>query len=102
MLEALRNEALRADPGLAPAGPGSPAAAHADPSARAALAAEVLRAAGSALLAPARTALFLTRVGDLRRDLCADLESARAVEDAPAPRELPARALRFLISSAEP
>ncbi len=67
-----------------------------------AVAAEVLRAAGAACLAPLRAARFLVRARDLRRDLCADLESARAVEDCGPPRELPARALRIFVSSAEP
>jgi lipid-A-disaccharide synthase len=66
------------------------------------VAGELLRAAGGALLAPARTAIFLARARALRRDLLADLDQPRAVEDAPPPSELPARALRFFVSSAEP
>lgn len=69
---------------------------------RAAVAAELVRAAGSLLAAPVRAALFLARARGLRADLTADLESARPVEDAPPPRELPSRPLRFFISSAEP
>jgi lipid-A-disaccharide synthase len=70
--------------------------------ARRAVAGEVLRAAANALLLPLRSAGYLARARSLRRGLAADLERARAVEDAPPPSALPGRPLRLFVASAEP
>lgn len=91
--------------------PGAGASAHALPTAttstsafpaRRAVAAELARAAGNALALPLRAARHLARASRLRRELALDLESARPVEDAPAPRALPGRPLRLFVASAEP
>ena len=70
--------------------------------ARRAVAGEVARAAGNALGLPFRAAGYLLQKNALRRALAADLESVASVAEAPAPRALPARALRLFIASAEP
>jgi len=67
-----------------------------------AVAREVLRAAGNALVLPLRTAGYLLRARSVRRALADDLENAREVEDAPAPRAFPGRPLRLFVASAEP
>jgi lipid-A-disaccharide synthase len=88
---------------------GAAASAHAVPAAipsafpaGRAVAAELARAAGNALARPLRAASQLARAGRLRRALLLDLERARPVEDAPAPRALPGRPLRLFVASAEP
>ncbi len=71
-------------------------------SARAAVGAELARAAGNALALPLRTARYLARSGRLRRELARDLEQVQPVADAPLPRAFPARPLRLFVASAEP
>lgn len=71
-------------------------------SARAAVSAEVARAAGDALVLPLRTGLYLAHGRELRRELALDLEQVTTVEDTPPPRALPNRPLRLFVASAEP
>lgn len=78
-----------------------PAPSSAFPAGRA-VAAELARAAGNALVLPLRAARQLVQARRLRGQLALDLESVRLVEDAPAPRALPGRPLRLFVASAEP
>lgn len=68
---------------------------------RAAVARELARAAGNALFLPARVAGQLARRRALARELAQDLAQDQPVEEAPAPRALPARPLRLFVASAE-
>lgn len=68
---------------------------------RAAVARELARAAGNALVLPLCVAGQLARRDTLARRLRADLEQARPVEEAAPPRALPARPLRIFVASAE-